>query len=315
MTIGHVVANFNATVAVELNSEPIGDSSSESGPESGPEPGSDSESKLVQAHPLRSLPLLVAGDLVECELEGDQWRVVALHPRSSVLERADRRGQMKALAANLTHLGIVSAAPPGIDHLLIDQFCIAAHRCGIEAMIIINKADRYSAEELAEYEQLIAVYAALGYPSVIIDTKTDNGMKPLIDMLQNKSVALVGASGVGKSSIIQQLLPDLDVRVGAISAATGFGSHTTSVTFRYALPDEAVIIDSPGVRQYSVAHLKSDDVRAGYRELSTIGANCRFANCTHKAEPDCAVKDLLEVNDASIARWRYDNYLKLSETS
>ena len=290
MRNGYVIANFNATVAVEL----------------------DGEDGVVQAHPMRNLPLLVAGDGVVCESEGDIWRVVELHARTSVLERADRRGQMKALAANLTHLGIVSAAPPGVDDFLIDQFCIAAHRCGIEAMIIVNKADRYSPEETAEFEQLMSVYVAIDYPTVLVDTKTETGMAPLIDLLKNKSVALVGASGVGKSSIIKQLLPDRDVRVGAISAATGFGSHTTSVTFRYALPNDAVIIDSPGVRQYSVAHLTAEDVRAGYRELSIIGADCRFANCTHKAEPDCAVKEQLDSGSDSIARWRYDNYLKLS---
>lgn len=293
MRDGYVIANFNATVAVELGGE----------------------TGVVQAHPMRNLPLLVAGDKVVCEPEGDIWRVIELQPRTSVLERADRRSQMKALAANLTHLGIVSAAPPGVDDFLIDQFCIAAQRCGIEAMIIINKADRYSPEETAKFEKLLSVYAAIDYPTALIDTKSETGMAPLIDLLKNKSVALVGASGVGKSSIIKLLLPDLDVRVGAISAATGFGSHTTSVTFRYALPNNGVIIDSPGVRQYSVAHLSADDVRAGYRELSIIGETCRFNNCTHKVEPGCAVQEQLASGSDSIARWRYDNYLKLSAPS
>jgi len=283
-----VIANFRATVAVQA----VG------------------QEKVEQAYPMRSVPLLVAGDLVICVREDDVLRVLELSERSSVLERADRRG-VKPLAANLTHLGIVSANPPGVDTLLIDQFCLAAHRAGVGAMIIFNKADRMNDDQRATYEVILQTYRQIGYPAVMIDTKTEHGMQPLIDELPGRAFTLVGASGVGKSSIIQRLLPDKELRIGAVSQATGFGSHTTSVTFWYELPEHGAIIDSPGVRQYSVAHLAADTVRTGYHELARAAESCRFGDCSHTVEPACGV--LAGLSDGSIAQWRYDNYKKLAD--
>lgn len=291
MTIqGRIIANLRSTVAVQVN-------------------GSTS---VEQGYPLRSVPLLVAGDLVVCERDaGDEavLRVTRLLERSSVLERADRRG-VKPLAANLTHLGIVSANPPGIDTLLIDQFCLAAHQAGVSAMIVLNKADRMSEQETAEAEQLLETYRAIGYEAMMVDTRTEGGMLPLLDRLPGHAFTLVGASGVGKSSIIQKLLPDQQLRIGAISTATGFGAHTTSVTFWYELPGQSAIIDSPGVRQFTVDHLPVTLVRSGYLELARAARFCRFRDCSHTVEPDCGV--LQGITDGSIAQWRYDNYRKLA---
>ena len=283
-----VIANFRASVALRL----------------------EGETEIVKAHALRSVPLLVAGDMVLGEYDAGVLRVVALEPRKSALERADKRS-VKPLAANLTHLGIVSADPPSIDTLLIDQFCVAAHQAGVGALIIVNKADLLDGEQRKRSEEMLEVYRSIGYPAVAIDTKREGGMQPLLDELGGRAFTLVGASGVGKSSIIQKLLPDKELRVGAVSAATGFGSHTTSVTFWYELPDGGAIIDSPGVRQYSVAHLPSDVVREGYHELARAAQSCRFGNCTHTVEPGCGVLHALE--EGSIARWRYDNYCKLAD--
>jgi len=282
-----VIANFGATVAVRR----------------------EGESDIIQATPLRSLPLLVAGDLVVIAADDEtNIRVTELLPRTSVLQRADRR-QLKPLAANLTHLGIVSATPPAIDTLLIDQFCLAANRAGVSAIIIFNKADLLTGEALGEAQRWLKQYRNIGYPGVMIDTKSPGGMQPLLDELPGRILTLVGASGVGKSSIIQQLLPDFDVRIGAISSATGMGSHTTSVTCWYDLPDNAGIIDSPGVRQYSVAHLSARDVRLGYLELAEVATGCRFSDCSHQVEPGCAVQRAL--TEGAIADWRFANYQKL----
>jgi ribosome biogenesis GTPase len=290
-----VIANLRASVALQLL-----------------EPGRQQAAvnqRIEQAYPLRQLPLLVAGDVVQCERDNDVLRVVRLEPRSSVLERADRRGT-KPLAANLTHLGIVSARPPGIDTLLIDQFCLAAFRAGVDALIIVNKADMLSDQERAEVDDLLQVYRSIGYPAVAVDTKTGHGIEPLLKELPGRALTLVGASGVGKSSIIQKLLPDRELRIGAVSAATGIGSHTTSVTFWYELPHDGAVIDSPGVRQYSVAHLTAELVRAGYLELAEAAHSCRFGDCTHTVEPACGV--LQALRQGRIAQWRYDNYRKLA---
>lgn len=273
----------------------------------------DSAGQVHQAVPLTKLPQLVAGDRVLCEREGEttSLRVVSLLERDGVLSRIDRRGQPKPLAANVSHLAIVSASKPGIDALLIDQFCIAAELAGIDAMVVINKSDLLDEEQHQQCVDMLDVYRAIGYSAVLIDTKTKGKFEPLVDALSGKTLVLVGASGVGKSSIVKRLLPDLDVRVGAISEATGLGSHTTSVTYWYELGSGGSIIDSPGVRQFSVSHLSAHDVRRGYRELADAAMECKFSDCLHVAEPDCAVKQ--GVKDGSIAQWRYDNYRKLAE--
>lgn len=282
-----VIANFGAAVAVL-----------------------DNDRSVHRATPLSKLAQLVAGDQVQCEREeGGSLRVVELMERDGVLARADHRGQAKPLAANVSHLVIVSAAPPGIDTLLIDQFCIAAETAGISAMIVINKSDLLDEQALLDCEAVLEVYRRIGYPAILIDTKTPGKMEPLESELLGKTVVLVGASGVGKSSIVKSLLPDLEVRVGAISAATGLGSHTTSVTFWYEMDNGASIIDSPGVRQYSVEHLSAENVRHGYLDLYDQAAQCKFTDCSHKVEPKCAVQAALASGD--IAQWRFDNYLKL----
>lgn len=286
MLTARVVANFRATVALQLLDQ----------------------QGFEKGYPLKNLPLLVAGDEVLCQREDGVLRVYELLERRSVLERADRHW-VKPLAANLTHLGIVSANPPGIDALLIDQFCVAAYRAGVSALIIMNKADQMTSDELAAAEAMLVTYRDIGYPSVMIDTKTPDGMQELLTELEGRSLTLVGASGVGKSSIIQRLLPDRELRIGAVSQATGFGSHTTSVTYWYEMPEGGSIIDSPGVRQYSVAHLDEQTVRHGFSEMAEAAAQCRFGDCTHTVEPVCAVRDA--VKSGAIASFRYDNYCKL----
>jgi len=272
----------------------------------------DEARQVHRAVPLSKLPQLVAGDQVECDREqGSTLRVVGLLDRDGVLSKKDHRGNDKPLAANVSHLAIVSASKPGIDSLLIDQFCVAAELAGVGAIVVINKADLLNEQQSEQCRAMLAVYRQVGYPAVLIDTKNAGKMDALEAELSGKTAVLVGASGVGKSSIVQRLLPDLEVRVGAISEATGFGAHTTSVTFWYELGGGGSIIDSPGVRQYSVAHLSAEDVRFGYRDLATAAQQCKFSNCSHTVEPGCAVT--LGLQDGTIARWRYDNYRKLAE--
>lgn len=290
--LAHVVANHRSGVAVRRV-------------------GEDAPEAVSRAVPLRHLPLLVAGDRVRCEDAGEgMLRVVELLERRTVLARPDRRGQPKPLAANLTHLAIVSADPPGIDTLLVDEFCIGALAAGIEPLVVVNKADLLDEAAREAVRALLAVYAEVGHPTALVDARTAHGVEPLATALAGRTAALVGASGVGKSSIVQRLLPDLELRIGAVSATTGLGAHTTSVTYRYSLPDGGAVIDSPGVRRYSVAHATPAEVREGYLEIARLGRECRYRDCAHVAEPDCRVREALEAG--TIASWRYANYRKLA---
>lgn len=273
----------------------------------------DDAGDIHRAVPLRNLPQLVAGDRVHCEEEiNTAMRVVSMQSRATQLARPDRKGQSKPLAANITHLAIVCANPPGIERLLIDQFCVAAEVAGMGAIIVINKSDLLDDAATQKAQEWLDVYRRVGYTAILMNTKTPEGVALLNKEFEQKSVALVGASGVGKSSIVQQILPDREIRVGAISSATGFGSHTTTVTYWYDLPGNGALIDSPGVRQFSVAHLKPVDVNAGFIEIYTQASQCKFGNCMHKVEPDCAVR--LAVESGEIARWRYENYLRLLDS-
>jgi len=271
-----------------------------------------SQSRQVhRALPLQKLPLLVAGDRVICEqYDQTSYRVLELVQRDGVLSRKDRRGHDKAMAANVSHLAIVCAPKPGIETLLIDQFCVAAERAGIGAIIVINKTDLLLKDERETSERMAVAYRQAGYPVVFVDTKNPDKLAPFIDELNGKTVVLVGASGVGKSSIVQKLLPDQSIRIGAVSKATGLGAHTTTVTFWYELDNGAAIIDSPGVRQFSVSHLSPSDVRQGFRDIAGLANTCRFSDCSHVVEPACAVVDA--VKQGTLAEWRYQNYRKLA---
>lgn len=218
---------------------------------------------------------------------------------------------MKPLAANLTRMVVVSAIIPTHDTLLIDQFCVVAETAGIKPVLVINKSDLADESTLAEAHALMAVYEQIGYDTAIINTRSEAGIAPLLALLQDQTSVLVGQSGVGKSSIVQALLPDLDVRIGAISEATELGSHTTTVSFRYELATGGVLIDSPGVRQFPVEHLSAEDLAGGYREIAQAADHCKFNDCKHHVEPDCEVKRALD--DGRIAAFRYQNYRKLGE--
>lgn len=278
----------------------------------------DAASEPLAAYPLSRLPLLVAGDRVHIEpvdgvaLDGTaeaMWRVVALEPRASVLARRDRRGQPRPLAANLTHLAIVSAPRPGIDRLLVDQFCVVALAAGVEPLVVVNKADLLCEASRADIEHWLSVYRSVGFETAIIDTVSPDGTAVLRKRLDGRASVLVGASGVGKSSIVDRLLPDREVRIGALSDATGFGSHTTTVTCWYALDGHAALVDSPGVRRFSPVSVDRRAVERGFPEIARAAQACRFANCAHLREPGCAVRAALASSE--IAAWRYAHYAKL----
>ncbi|MDO6461148.1 ribosome small subunit-dependent GTPase A [Granulosicoccaceae sp. 1_MG-2023] len=272
----------------------------------------DDKGHLHRCAALRKLGLIVSGDLVEWQPQssGDA-RVTSVFARQTLLQRPDRRGQLKPVAANLKQLAIVSAIKPGVETLLIDQYAAAAELAGIEPVIVVNKSDLLDEPARREMQAMLSVYQQIGYRTAMIDCKSDAGIRPLQRLLRDQISMLVGQSGVGKSSIVQKLFPDLEIQVGALSEASGSGAHTTTVTSWYDLPGGGALIDSPGVRQFSLEHLTQQDLARGFRDIRELAGNCRFHNCTHLHEPDCAVRRALA--DGRLADWRYGNYCKLSE--
>lgn len=254
----------------------------------------DQESgQLYQCLCRQNLGQLVCGDRIVWQPTGCQQGVItALLKRETVLSRPDYRGQEKPLVANLSQLVIVLAVAPEPSGYLLDQYLVAAEISGIHALIAVNKSDLLSAQNTSTFWQKhFALYQQIGYPLIQVSAKSTQGLDPLIQHLQHETSVLVGQSGVGKSSLIKSLLPDREVLIGQLSKTTGFGRHTTSATTLYSLPQGGYLIDSPGVRSFRLpSRLNQSQLEAGFREFHPYLGHCRFANCRHQHEPDCALQ-------------------------
>ena len=249
----------------------------------------------------------VVGDLVRySDAGGGSVHIDSIEERQSTLQRIDRRGQPKPLAANYTRLVVVCAPAPGIDRLLIDQYMVAADHGGVRPILVVNKSDLI--EDIESLEPMIEAYREARCQTVLTCATRAEGLKELAELLKGQVAVFVGPSGVGKSSIIQNFVPDRDIRVGALSAA-GMGSHTTTASVWYELENDSALIDSPGVREFRLDHIPVETVRAGFFEIAELGQSCKFSNCSHRHEPECAVRAALA--DKTLDELRYKNYLHL----
>ncbi len=243
----------------------------------------------------QNLGEIVCGDRVLWQpVEGGDGVVVELLPRKTVLSRPDFSGREKPLAANITQLVVVLAPRPEPTGYLLDQYLVAAERMGVRGAICLNKADLLSDTERIAFRERFAYYEPLGYPLVQVSAKLAHGLDPLLDLLRDHTSILVGQSGVGKSSLINALLPDPYVEEGALSEATGLGRHTTSAATLYPLETGGEIIDSPGVRSFRLGPLSRDELERGFPEIHALRFQCRFSDCSHRHEPGCAVRQAVQ---------------------
>lgn len=253
---------------------------------------------------------LVCGDRVRWRRgHGGECVVVERDPRSTLLARPDQSGKLKPVAANIDQLIVVVAPTPELDEDLIDRYLVAAETIGIKPVIFLNKVDLLAATQLSSARERLAVYAGIGYVVVNGSAKRERGLDALGQHLQGQTTVLVGRSGVGKSAIIARLLPDVAVRVGAVSQATGLGRHTTSATRLYHLPGGGRLIDSPGVREFGLWHVTDDEAMRGFVEFRDYLGRCRFNDCRHRTEPGCAIRQAVAEGD--IARRRLESYHRI----
>ena len=264
----------------------------------------------------RSVGRPYCGDHVVVErADGQSTVVTEILARTNEFARANARQQKQVIAANLDQVLIVIAAAPEPSTDLVERYLVAVHSLGIRPVIVLNKCELMGEADLAAKSPIhhLDDYRELGYDVLATSCKGTPGVDAMLPVLGGKTSILVGQSGVGKSSLVNVLLPDLDLQTGALSRVTGKGIHTTTTTIMYNLPFGGRLIDSPGVWEYGLWQMEQPELDGGFVEFHPFLGHCRFNDCRHAGEPDCAVAEA--VNSGSIRKWRYESYRRLLEQS
>lgn len=257
-----------------------------------------------------TIDTLVAGDRVVWQAaERGHGVVVSRYPRTSVLGRPDKHGQLRPVAANITQVMIVVAPKPEISWPLLDSYLVMTEYLNLNACIVLNKTDIPS-EKLQH--DLSAAYTPLGYSVIFTGRNQNEGYQQLQAKLDDQTSVFVGQSGVGKSSLISGVLPDeaSTIQVADISVKSELGCHTTSNSCFYHLACGGAIIDSPGVREFGLWHMPAIEIAKGFREFKPYLSKCKFRNCNHRDTPGCAL--LEAVKNKAITHQRYENYVRIS---
>lgn len=262
----------------------------------------------------RTLTSLVVGDYViwrqgKENLQGVNGVIEAVLPRDNEIARPDYYDGMKIMAANISRIIIVSAVLPKLSLNIIDRYLVICETAKIPAVIVLNKADLLDERERLETENLLAIYQNIGYQTLLISAKSGENMENLTSLLAQGTSIFVGQSGVGKSSLINYFLPQVNAQVGDVSEISGLGQHTTTVSKLYHLPQGGDLIDSPGIREFGLWHLQPDQITKGYREFHYFLGACKFRDCKHAQDPECALR--LAVEQGKIHPLRFENYHRL----
>ena len=274
--------------------------------------GGEHEATLRGRLKQENAPKLAVGDRVTIEPgDGSGWSIAEIHPRTSALARrapGSRVGE-RIVVANVDQVVVVFAMVKPEPHVrMLDRFLTIAESNDLAARIVINKVDLAS-EDAARAK--FAAYERAGYAMHFTSTKERRGLEELGAAFHGRMSAVTGPSGVGKSSLLNSLYPGLSLRVGEISESVNKGRHITVGAYLHPLPDGGYVVDTPGLREVGMWGIPSADVDRCFPELRALRDDCRFADCTHRAEPDCAVRAAIVAG--TLDRDRYESYLKLRE--
>lgn len=269
------------------------------------------DSPPQRCHLRSNLESLVTGDYVVWRA-GDPYGVIcAVKPRKTQLDRPDSRGKLRPVAANIDRIVVVIAPEPTPHANLIDRYLIAIEYQGITPLLVVNKAD--IASSLASAAKTLAnTYTKLGYEVIEVSAQSCLGLDQLSASLAQHTSVFVGQSGVGKSSIINAICPSAEAAVGKLSEASAKGRHTTTTANLFFLPDGGQLIDSPGIREFGLIHLEEKHITAGFIEFLPFLGMCKFRDCSHKNEPNCALQNALKEGKISAQRMQSYQLIKQS---
>ena len=267
----------------------------------------DAAGKELKARPFGRGLTVVCGDNVRCQAgpHHDEIHVVEIIPRKTALYRSNVRGVTEPVVSNLSRLLVVLAPVPVPDLFVVDRYLAAAESVGIAGLLVVNKTELgIDAELRAQLE----VFGAAGYRWVPCSVKTGEGIETVLEICAGQDAALVGQSGVGKSSLVDRLIPGAEVEVGDLVREEE-GRHTTTASRMFDLPRGGHLIDSPGVRDFAPAVDRLDARSLGFVEVDRLAPQCRFNDCRHMREPGCAVRDATE--NGGMSPRRYESYRRL----
>ena len=259
--------------------------------------------EIIRCHMRTHLGQLVTGDRVIWRKSPDAGVVVAVEDRDSELKRPNNHGELKPVAANIDAILIVIAVEPYAHANLVDRYLVASELSDIEPVIVLNKTDLLNDSNRERLIPLLDSYREIGYRIIYASTSDKSGLDELKAFLADRTTVFVGQSGVGKSSLVNTLLPGVDIKVGELSEATRKGRHTTTTARLFHIPEGGNLIDSPGIREFGLWHIEPTRLIDGFVDLREVTGHCKFRDCQHEAEPGCAFHEAIDKGLVSETRF------------
>ncbi len=261
---------------------------------------------------------VAVGDEVEIESESDQDDtaiITHIYERKNYVARSSPHHKMQhhIIASNIDQsILFATLKEPKTSQGFIDRFLVASEAYHVPPVLVFNKADLYRKKEMEKFEQWKEMYEAVHYKVFLTCAESGDGLDAIMDILKNKLTLLSGHSGVGKSTFLNMIIPELKIRTKEVSGWSGKGVHTTTFAEMFDLPFEGKVIDTPGIREFGVIDISKQELSHYFPEMRALINDCQFNNCLHINEPGCAVKSAVEKNDISIDR--YISYCNILES-